>query len=432
MDESEESSVGGVCLSAGGPAPALATAAQGPLSFRSVGGLVAASSAEPGGAYPLEASDEWSGTRSVPLAYRGEPLVLGPDEGVWIPVQPAEEVRDPDPSMPVAVFPTTESPVEVVPGLWDSDCGEGMVFVVNVEEFDVPIESHSIVAELAPARAQTEVCDVCGVASTYASPVTDAAALCTVCGAPELAGATLCSSCHAGPERQTVLSYAGCTSCRPERLVADSLARARKGERPKKVRTMCARAACQVVAAASTFLVAAVSMVDRSLDVIENPVYHIVEEPGGIARLTDCEVPTEEYYSALNADRLERFPRASTWAHEHAASLETFLDTSILAGFSFGAGKAKVAVTEGTLLGHVVSRKGAAADGERTQAIRDFAPLKGPVACAPVSRQHQLGALVLASGVPDCAEETNGVRAAVIRVGVSEEGARSPSANGRR
>ena len=60
---------------------------------------------------------------------------------------------------------------------------------------------------------------------------------------------------------------------------------------------------------------------------------------------------------------------------EHLEALEAFLDTSILAGFSFGADKAEVVVTTGTLLGYIVSRTGARPDGERTQAIRDFAPL---------------------------------------------------------
>ena len=52
------------------------------------------------------------------------------------------------------------------------------------------------------------------------------------------------------------------------------------------------------------------------------------------------------------------------------------MDTSILAGFAFGANKAEVCKTEGVLLGHHVSRRGAAADGTKTQAIQSFAPLK--------------------------------------------------------
>jgi hypothetical protein len=74
----------------------------------------------------------------------------------------------------------------------------------------------------------------------------------------------------------------------------------------------------------------------------------------------------------------KRHPKASKFILEHLASLEPFLDTSIVSGFSFGVNKAQVAVTTGKLLGHVVGRTGASADAERTQAIQDFAPLKDP------------------------------------------------------
>ena len=63
---------------------------------------------------------------------------------------------------------------------------------------------------------------------------------------------------------------------------------------------------------------------------------------------------------------------------EHAISLEAFLDTSIVAGFSYGVDKAQVAVIAGKLLGHMVSRSGASAESDRVQAIVEFAPLKEP------------------------------------------------------
>ena len=61
---------------------------------------------------------------------------------------------------------------------------------------------------------------------------------------------------------------------------------------------------------------------------------------------------------------------------EHLEALEPFLDTSILAGFSYGISKAFLMVTEGSLLGHKVSREGSAHEKERTVAIQEFAPLK--------------------------------------------------------
>ena len=96
----------------------------------------------------------------------------------------------------------------------------------------------------------------------------------------------------------------------------------------------------------------------QKLNVKDNPVYHIVEEPGGIRYLTECEVPTEEYNSARAADMAARHPNTSPGLLEHLEALEPFLDTSILAGFSFGVNKASVVVTEGSLLGHHVSREG--------------------------------------------------------------------------
>ena len=95
-----------------------------------------------------------------------------------------------------------------------------------------------------------------------------------------------------------------------------------------------------------------------------------------IAHMSDCEIPTEEYYQALNRDMRARHPKAAEWVMEHLESLEPFLDTSIVVGFSYGVSKAHIAVIKGSLLGHIVSRDGASTDPERTAAIVDFAPLK--------------------------------------------------------
>ena len=64
---------------------------------------------------------------------------------------------------------------------------------------------------------------------------------------------------------------------------------------------------------------------------------------------------------------------------DHMVSLEAFLDRSIIVGFSFGVNKALVAAVEGKLLGHTISRDGCKPDPERTQAVRDFPPLKEKV-----------------------------------------------------
>ena len=104
-------------------------------------------------------------------------------------------------------------------------------------------------------------------------------------------------------------------------------------------------------------------------------VAHIVEEPGGLEQLAEIDTPTEEYYDVLRKDMAEKHPRASSSVLDHLLSLEAFLDKSIAAGFSYGCDKAEVLVTHGKLLGHMVTREGSQPDGERVQAVMDFAPL---------------------------------------------------------
>ena len=89
---------------------------------------------------------------------------------------------------------------------------------------------------------------------------------------------------------------------------------------------------------------------------VHHPVFHIVEEPGGIRHLTDCEVPTEEYNAARSADLAAKYPNLSPGLLEHLEALEPFLDTSIVAGFSYGVEKAFTIVQQGSLLGHNVRR----------------------------------------------------------------------------
>jgi hypothetical protein len=86
--------------------------------------------------------------------------------------------------------------------------------------------------------------------------------------------------------------------------------------------------------------------------------------------------PTDYYYDSLLAYLVRKYPLADKHLLDHLVTLEAFLDKSIQAGFSYGVDKASVAVTEGKLLGHFVSRNGARPDGEAVQAIRDFAPLR--------------------------------------------------------
>eukprot|EP00969_Alexandrium_andersonii_P086994 3837472-Alexandrium_andersonii.AAC.1 len=71
-------------------------------------------------------------------------------------------------------------------------------------------------------------------------------------------------------------------------------------------------------------------LASQPLDVTRTPVFHIVEQPGAIERMTEVEVPTGEYYESLRTDMAARHPKACTHVLDHLLSLEAFLDVSIL------------------------------------------------------------------------------------------------------
>ena len=105
------------------------------------------------------------------------------------------------------------------------------------------------------------------------------------------------------------------------------------------------------------------------------PVFHIVEAPGGIDKMAE-ETPTERYYDALRRSLEKRFPKANQFLLDHLISLEAFLDKSIVFGFSYGVAKAEICKEGGKLLGHIVGRNGSEPDPERAKAVMDFAPLR--------------------------------------------------------
>ena len=302
----------------------------------------------------LEPSDsrDHSFKNGVSLVYDGEHCVLGPGEGAWVPVAPVSQVPS---NITKCVLPCSDSEIEAVPGLWNTDASTaGTVCVVNVTEIDVAIVPGEKVAEIHEAAIQTRVCQCCGNIDTDAWLVDEKLAKCRGCGNTLVGFITDCKQCGATEEECCVLSYAGCDQCKPERLLKGKV---RKGP------------AAQVLASAAVTQ-------DDGKKSTEHPVFHIVEEPGGIKYLTECEVPTEEYNDARVADLIARHPKLSAGVAEHIAALEPFLDVSILAGFSYGVSKAHVFAIEAVLLGHKVNREGSAHDEEKTQAIVDFAPLK--------------------------------------------------------
>ena len=90
--------------------------------------------------------------------------------------------------------------------------------------------------------------------------------------------------------------------------------------------------------------------------------------------MSECEAPTEVYNEARLQDLSKRHPNLSPGILEHLGALEPFLDTSIIAGFSYGVEKGNLVVSEGDLLGHRVSRESASHHPNKTKAIDEFAP----------------------------------------------------------
>ena len=217
-----------------------------------------------------------------------------------------------------------------------------------------------------------------------------------------------CRQCGAGAEAVGCLSYAGCPSCRPEvkedqgwrRSGVDGAPPSAPGapapsepgktlRRPKEY-PKGSTAVCRLssLVCAVQLLASVVGRVGQPVDIAKNPIYHIVEEPGGIDRMTSVEVPTERYYEALRQDLGVRHPGASPFVLDHLVSLEACLDVSICSGFSFGCAKASILVSEGNLLGRVVGRDGVSGDVDRAEAVRKFAPMKGGETSAAVLGMH--------------------------------------------
>ena len=73
-----------------------------------------------------------------------------------------------------------------------------------------------------------------------------------------------------------------------------------------------------------------------AVNTAKNPVYHIVEEKGGIDRMNVVDIPPEEHYDALRADMESRHPKADKFVMDHAMSLEAFLDKAIAADLASG------------------------------------------------------------------------------------------------
>ena len=150
----------------------------------------------------------------VSLLYEGDHCVLEQGEGAWIPVAPTtrKDVAFAAASKGTTtkcVLPCSDSPVEAVPGIWDTDpSAVGTVCVVNVGELDVALSPGDKVAEICEAAVQTRVCQHCGNLDTDAWVANKEFARCDDCGAVLVGLVSDCKQCGAGQEECCVVSYA--------------------------------------------------------------------------------------------------------------------------------------------------------------------------------------------------------------------------------
>ena len=108
----------------------------------------------------------------LPVLYDGDTIQLEKGDGAWLPViipthQPALAATETK-----VVLGTDDSPVEVVPGIWDSDAGAGVLCVMGSDEFDTVLEPGTKIAEIHTAAVQTRICQYCDRRDTDAWPVT--------------------------------------------------------------------------------------------------------------------------------------------------------------------------------------------------------------------------------------------------------------------
>ena len=148
---------------------------------------------------------------------------------------------------------------------------------------------------------------------------------CDACNTPKIAGTSGCRQCGASPSSCAVLSYAGCEQCRPEAKLSEKYAAGACGGATKigPATATLARSAAQFSTITSVKNgnagkpcqsgALSVHASKSALDVVEHPVFHIVEVPGGIEHMVDVECPSEEYYEALAQDMRERHPQAQPY-----------------------------------------------------------------------------------------------------------------------
>ncbi|CAJ1456426.1 unnamed protein product [Effrenium voratum] len=311
--------------------------------------------------------------RDLLVAACGEPVELFPGDGVLIPVDRVREGLDVDDQgrSCEAILPIGDS-VEAVPGIWPTGSQEGMVLIAAKYE-PVVIEAGETVAEVRRGRIAASECTRCHM---WDSKFQDSCHFeddsCSSCGTGILRPDS-CSQCGSEEVRQVRLQ--GCEECIATDLNKEGAAREDEEVLPERASGIGAARISRGNGKRITRFECEGSPEGVLEDDWRTPVYHIVEVPGEIERMGEM-TPTDSYYEQLHGHLRKKYPKADPHLLDHLIALEAFLDKSIVFGFSYGLSKAEIAVMQGKLLGHHLSRGGVKADPERSQAVRDFPPLR--------------------------------------------------------
>ena len=149
-----------------------------------------------GGIVQGNADDSESEHLGTALLYEGDPISLAKGSAAWVPVVAAQKHTALD-TETLVVLQSTDSPVEVVPGIWGTGDEQGVVCVVAENEFDTSLEPGTKIAELHSASIQTRVCQSCGCQDTDAWVNSKKDKKCSGCGMSKVGGPTACRQCGA-------------------------------------------------------------------------------------------------------------------------------------------------------------------------------------------------------------------------------------------
>jgi hypothetical protein len=203
-----------------------------------------------------------------PMVYDGEEeITLEQNEAVMIPVRRSVGTV-PSWTGNEAVVVVYGSPIQVVPGIWETGKETGSVLVMNQSCSDCHIAIGDAVGVVVPVALQSRECSQCHCFDTD-SWVLGSGSGCARCERPLTGGLSVCRAC--GSEEVSVLYYSGCEECAPSLFGPQCAQAAGAGimsMRPTQGKTVCS------AAAAAESLVASHS--------VKHAIYHIVEEPGGI------------------------------------------------------------------------------------------------------------------------------------------------------